>query len=224
MKLTLEIDEATHQRLLALAKRQRVTLGEALQRLLAPVEEHFIPKHGGYEHLLSYQKAKIVFDGTVFFVKKWLPKHGDRTVDQMVQAARSGKQNIVEGSEASGTSKEMEIKLTNAARHSLGELREDYQDFLRTRGLKLWPATHAYARRLSQLNRQPGTTYADFQKGIESEDPEISANVLLGVTKVAHYLLGQQLKALERAFLKEGGMRERMHAARLRVRKKDGKD
>ncbi|MFO1485364.1 MAG: four helix bundle suffix domain-containing protein [Verrucomicrobiaceae bacterium] len=224
MKLTLEIDDTTHQRLLALAQRQQLTMGEALQKLLAPVDDSFIPKHGGYEHLLSYQKARIVFDGTVFFVKKWLPKHGDRTVDQMVQAARSGKQNIVEGSEASGTSKEMEIKLTNAARHSLGELKEDYQDFLRTRGLTLWPSTHAYAKRLAALNRQPGTTYADFQKGIESEDPEIAANVLLGVTKVTHYLLGQQIKALEQAFLREGGMRERMHAARLRVRRKDGKD
>jgi four helix bundle protein len=111
----------------------------------------------------------IVFDGTVFFTKKWLPKYGDRTVDQMVQAARSGKQNIVEGSDASGTSKEMEIKLTNVARHSQGELKEDYQDFLRTRGWEEWPATHRYARRLCELNRLPGAIHADFQKGIESE-------------------------------------------------------
>ena len=176
------------------------------------------PPHGGYEKLLSYQKALIVFDGTVFFTKKWLPKYGDRTVDQMVQAARSGKQNIVEGSEASGTSKKMEITLTNAARHSQGELKEDYQDFLRTRGLPEWPATHRYARLLRELNRLPGATYADFQKGIESDNPEISANVLLGLVKVTHTLLGKQIKALEQKFLKEGGLSERMTQARLTAR------
>ena len=184
----------------------------------------FIPPHGGYEKLRSYQKALIVFDGTVFFVKKWLPAWGDRTVDQMVQAARSGKQNIVEGSMASGTSKEMEIKLTNVARHSQEELKEDYRDFLRTRGLEEWPETHRYARRLRELNRVPGAGYADFQKGIESDDPEIAANVLLGLVKVTSFLLKRQIEALERAFLKEGGMRERMMAARLRTRAEQRKD
>lgn len=187
-------------------------------------DDHFIPPHGGFEKLLSYQKALIIFDGTVFFVKKWLPAKGDRTVDQMVQAARSGKQNIVEGSEASATSKEMELKLTNVARSSLGELREDFQDFLRTRGLPEWPPSHRYARRLSALCRKPGGTYADFQKGIESDDPEIAANVLLGLCRVAHFLLGRQIQALEQAFLKEGGLRERMTRARLRVRERDGRD
>jgi len=218
MKLTVEIDDATHQRLLTLAQRQGLTLGAALEKLLAPVEEGFIPKHGGFENLLSYQKAVILYDGTVFFVKRWLPKCGDRTVDQMVQAARSGKQNIQEGSEAAATSKESELKLTNVARASLGELKEDYQDFLRTRGFNVWPADHTYARRLRELCRKPGTSYADFQKGIESDDAEVAANVLLGVTKVAHFLLRQQIKALEQAFLKEGGLRERMSAARRRVR------
>ena len=82
---------------------------------------HFIPPHGGYEQLLSYQKALVVFDGTVFFVKKWLPRMGDRTVDQMVQAARSGKQNIVEGSIASAMSKQKEIDLTNTELSKLEE-------------------------------------------------------------------------------------------------------
>ena len=138
---------------------------------MPPDDSGFIPPHGGYEKLLSYQKALIVFQGTVFFVKRWLPAYGDRTVDQMVQAARSGKQNIVEGSVASGTSKEMEIKLTNAARHSQEELKEDYKDFLLTRGLEEWPETHRYSRRLRVLNRKRGAVYADFQKGIESDDP-----------------------------------------------------
>jgi len=191
---------------------------------MTPLDDHFMPPHGGYKQLLSYQKAVIVFVGTCFFVKKWLAKHGDRTVDQMVQAARSGKQNIVEGSVASGTSKEMEVKLTNVARASLEELKEDYRDFLRTRRLPHWEAEHPYAQRLRQLNRTPGADYSTFQKGIENEDPEIAANVLLGLTSVACYLLQKQLEALEQAFLKEGGLRERMTRARLEARKMDSKD
>lgn len=184
-------------------------------------DDHFIPQHGGYEKLLSYQKALIVFDGTVYFVKKWLPVYGDRTVDQMVQAARSGKQNIIEGSVASGTSKETEIKLTNVARASQEELKEDYRDFLRTRGLAEWPETHRYAQRLRELNRRPGAAYKDFQRGIESDDPEIAGNVMLGLVKVTVFLLKRQLESLEKAFLKEGGLRERMTAARLKARGKD---
>src|SRR5213082_2190208 len=99
--------------------------------------EHFIPTHGGYENLLSFQKARIVYDGTVRFCQRFLKK-SDRTVDQMVQAARSVKQNILEASRASGTSKETEIKLTNVARASLEELLEDYRDFLRLRGAQMW--------------------------------------------------------------------------------------
>ena len=96
--------------------------------------EHFIPSHGGYENLLSFQKARIVYDGTVRFCQRFLKKR-DRTVDQMIQAARSGKQNILEASRASGTSKETEIKLTNVAQASLEELLKDYRDFLRLRGI-----------------------------------------------------------------------------------------
>lgn len=99
--------------------------------------EKFIPPHGGYENLLSFRKARIVYDGTVRFCERFLDKR-DRTREQMVRAARSGKQNIIEGSQASGTSKEIEIKLMNVARASLEELLEDYRDFLRVRGLPLW--------------------------------------------------------------------------------------
>jgi four helix bundle suffix protein len=113
----------------------------------------FIPVHGGYKDLHAYQKAVIVYDATVRFCDRFLAKHGDRTRDQMIQAARSGKQNIVEGSQASGTSKEMELKLTNVARASLEELAEDYRDFLRLRGSAEWLATHPYAQRLRALNR-----------------------------------------------------------------------
>jgi four helix bundle protein len=97
----------------------------------------FIPPHGGYKKLLSYRKALIVFQATVYFCDRFIDKRS-RTHDQMVQAARSGKQNIVEGSMASGTSKETEIKLTNVARASLEELLEDYSDFLLVRGLQEW--------------------------------------------------------------------------------------
>jgi four helix bundle suffix protein len=185
-------------------------------------ERGFIPAHGGYRKLRSYQKAEIVFDATVFFCARFLSKR-DRTVDQMVQAARSGKQNIVEGSHASGTSKEMEIKLTNVARASLAELEEDYTDFLRTRRLPEWPPNHPYALRLRTLNHTPDATYAIFQKGIESPEPEIAANVILGLVRVTCYLLDRQIAALERSFLQEGGLRERMTRARLRKRDERGK-
>jgi four helix bundle suffix protein len=175
---------------------------------------HFIPPHGGYEDLLSFQKARIVFDGTVRFCERFLQKR-DRTYDQMIQAARSGKQNILEGSEASGTSKEMEIKLTGVAKASLGELLEDYADFLRLRGAVEWPKEHRYTKRLRQLNRLPGANYETFKKGIEHPDPLIAANVMIGLIKLTRYLLGQQLKRLEQDFLKEGGLRERMTRARL---------
>ncbi len=177
----------------------------------------FIPPHGGYQNLLSYQKAKIVFDATVYFCNRFLEKR-DRTYDQMVQAARSGKQNIVEGSQASGTSKEMEIKLTNVARASQEELLEDYRDFLRTHQLEEWDITHPYTQRLRDLNRTPGASYETFRKGIEHQDPAICANVIIGLIKVTNFLLDQQLKKLEQDFLNDGGLREAMTRARVATR------
>ncbi|MCL2028305.1 MAG: four helix bundle suffix domain-containing protein [Bacteroidales bacterium] len=179
----------------------------------------FIPAHGGYRHLKSYQKAEIIYDGTVYFTKRFFGKY-DRTIGQMVQAARSGKQNIVEASMASGTSKEMEIKLTNVARASLEELLIDYQDFLRTNKLPLWDKEHKFAVRLRVLNKIPDATYETFRKAIEHESPEICANSMIGLIKVASFLLHQQIKTLEQAFLREGGLRERMTRARLSIRNK----
>src|SRR5215813_9818910 len=138
------------------------------------MSDGFIPKHGGYKKLLSYQKAEIVYDATVYFCNRFIDKRS-RTHDQMVQAARSGKQNVIEGSMASATSKETEIKLTNVARASLEELLTDYRDFLRTRGLEEWPRDHPYVGRLRQLNRLPEATYETFRKGIEHPDPAIGA-------------------------------------------------
>lgn len=174
----------------------------------------FIPPHGGYQNLFSFQKAQIVFDATVYFCQRFLDKR-DRTYDQMVQAARSGKQNIVEGSQVSGTSKEFEIKLTNVARASLEELLTDYRDFLRVRKLAEWTPDHPYAQRLRQLNRTPGANYETFRRGIEHADPAICANVIIGLIKVTNFLLDRQIQALERAFLKQGGLREAMTRARL---------
>jgi four helix bundle protein len=143
------------------------------------VPRSFIPRHGGYKNLLSYQKAEIVYDATVRFCDRFIER-GDRTRDQMVQAARSGKQNIIEGSMASGTSMEMEIKLTNVARASLEELLADYRDFIRVRGIEEWSRDHPHARRLRELNAIRGATYETFRKGVEHPEPAIAANVIIG--------------------------------------------
>jgi four helix bundle suffix protein len=183
------------------------------------VPERFIPPHGGYQSLLSYQKAQIVYDATVRFCARFLDKR-DRTCGQMIQAARSGKQNILEGSQASGTSKEAEIKLTNVARASLEELLEDYRDFLRLRGIEEWSKEHRYVKRLRLLNRQQNANYQTFRKGLEHRDPSICVNVVIGLIKVTNYLLDRQLLRLEKAFVQEGGLRERMTRARLTERAK----
>lgn len=113
----------------------------------------FIPTHGGYRNLITYQKSEVIYDGTIYFTTRFFKKY-DRTIDQMVQAARSGKQNIAEASMASATSKETEIKLTNVARASLEELLIDFQDFLRTHKLKVWEKEHQYVVRFRELNRR----------------------------------------------------------------------
>jgi four helix bundle suffix protein len=181
--------------------------------------EGFIPVHGGYRNLITYQKSEIIYDGTVYFCDHFFHKY-DRTVSQMVQAARSGKQNIAEASLASGTSKETEIKLTNVARASLGELLIDYEDYLRTKKLEKWDRDHNLSKRFSDLNKTPNANYDTFKKGIEHENPEISANMLRCLINVTIYLLGRQLKTLEMAFITEGGLRERMTTARINYRKK----
>ena len=163
----------------------------------------------------------MVYQATLHFCDRFIDKRS-RTHDQMVQAARSGKQNILEGSQASGTSKETELKLTNVARASQEELLEDYRDFMRARKIEEWTPDHRYAQRLRRLNRTPGANYDTFKKGIEHPDPAICANVIVGLIKVTNYLLDQQLKRLEQDFLKAGGLRERMTRARLAARAKQG--
>ena len=128
-----------------------------------PDPEGFIPPHGGYQNLLAYQKALVVYDATVCFCDRFMDRRS-RTHDQMVQAARSGKQNILEGSEASGTSKEAEIKLTGVAKASQKELLEDYRDFMRNRGIEEWPPDHRYAMRLRRAEPYTRRELPDLQK------------------------------------------------------------
>ncbi len=179
-------------------------------------DEGFIPAHGGYETLKAFQKARIVYDGTVCFCGRFLEKR-DRTVDQMVQAARSGKQNILEGSQVSGTSKEMELKLVGVARASLGELLEDYHDHLRTRGLKLWPKSGREALYVRKLGAE-NATYESYRTYLETRPAETVANILICLIHQTNFLLDRLLARLEADFLREGGLRERMTRARLRSR------
>ncbi len=181
--------------------------------------QNFIPPHGGYEELLSFQKARIVYDGTVKFCERFLDGR-DRTVDQMVQAARSGKQNILEASQASGTSKETEIKLVNVARASLEELLEDYRDFLRVRRAELWEKNSREAQFERRLGSRENRSYEPYRTYIETRPAEIVANILICLIHQTNYLLDQQLRQLEKAFLEEGGLRERMTRARLSARSK----
>ena len=182
-------------------------------------KEGFIPVHGGYRNLITYQKSEIIYDGTVYFTKRFFQKY-DRTIDQMVQAARSGKQNIAEASMASATSKETEIKLTNVARASLEELLIDYEDFLRTNKLKLWGKDHKLTVRFRELNKTPNANYQTYIKAIENPEPEICANSMICLIKIVTWLLNQQIKSLEKAFINEGGLRERMTKARIEKRNK----
>lgn len=179
--------------------------------------EGFIPPHGDYEKLESFQKARIVYDGTARFCERFLEKR-DRTYDQMVQAARSGKQNIIEGTKASGTSKETEIKLINVARASLEELLEDYRDYLRVRSAPLWKKDSKEALFVRKLGSVPNTPYESYRTYIETRPAETVANILICLVHQTNYLLDQQLRRLEQDFLKQGGLRERMTRARLAER------
>jgi len=187
-----------------------------------PEQPGFIPPHGNYRELLSYQKAEVVYDLTYRFCQRFLSR-GDRTIDQMVQAARSGKQNIVEGSKASRTSKEMEIKLTNVARASLEELLVDYRDFLRVRDLRLWAKDSKEARFVRQLGKNSRATYETYREFCETRPPEVVANIAICLIHQANYLLDRQIHRLEQDFVREGGLRERMTQARLQYRNRGKK-
>lgn len=172
-----------------------------------------IPPHGGYRELQSYQMSEIVYDATIVFCNRFIDRRS-RTHDQMVQAARSGKQNIAEGSMASGTSKKTELKLIGVARASLEELLLDFQDFLRQRGLPLWGKEHEQALAVRKLAHSKNRSYMSYKTYVEASPPEVAANALICLIHQTNYLLDQQLRALEKEFLKEGGFTERLYRAR----------
>ena len=175
-----------------------------------------IPPHGGYRELQSYQMAEIVFDGTVVFCDRFIDRRS-RTHDQMVQAARSGKQNIAEGSMASGTSKKTELKLIGVARASLEELLLDFQDYLRQQGLPLWGKEHPKAKEVRALAYRSNRSYTTYKTYFEAS-PEIAANTMICLIHQTNYLLDQQLRALEKEFLKEGGFTEKLYRVRSQMR------
>lgn len=203
-----------------------------------------LPRHGGYRRLKSFQIAQLVYDVTVRFCDRYIDKRS-RTHDQMVQAARSGVQNIAEGSKASGTSKKSELKLTNVARASLEELRLDYEDFLRQRRLAIWEKadprrTELIDRRCANVEEVAAWAREVHKRGLESENPEsvvvstqstpstsstpstfpeIAANAALVLIAVACGLLDRQLAAQARAFENEGGFTERMYRRRVQTRR-----
>jgi len=179
-------------------------------------QPQLLPPRGDYRTLLSYRKAELVYRLTYRFCQRFL-RRGDRTVDQMVQAARSGKQNIVEGSKAAAASKEMEIKLTNVARASLEELLEDYRDFLQLRDLRIWARDSREARYVRRLGRQ-SADYASFREFVETRSAEVVANIAICLIHQANFLLDRQLQHLQADFLKNGGLRERMTRMRLQAR------
>jgi restriction system protein len=177
-----------------------------------------IPPHGGYRNLKSYQTAEIVYDATVVFCNRYISRRS-RTHDQMVQAARSGKQNIAEGSMASGTSRKTELKLIGVARASLEELLLDYQDFLRQRDLQLWGKDHLQAAEIRKLAWEKNRSYATYKSYIEKGSEEVAANAIICLIHQANYLLDQQLRQLEKQFLDEGGFTERLYKARTQARR-----
>jgi four helix bundle suffix protein len=179
-----------------------------------------IPPYGQYRNLLSFRKATIVYDVTFRFCHRFLSKF-DRTVDQMVQSARSGKQNIMEGSKAAATSKETELKLTNVARASLEELLGDYEDFLRVRNLRLWPKESKEAQFVRRLGSNPQSTFEDYRDFVETRPAEVVANIALCLIHQANFLLDQQIHRLEKELVENGGIRERITRARRRYRKEN---
>jgi four helix bundle suffix protein len=183
-----------------------------------PDPDRLLPPRGDYQTLLSFKKAEVVYDITFRFAHKFLSR-GDRTVDQMIQSARSGKKNILEGSKAGRASKETELKLTNVARASLEELLDDYLDFLRARDLPLWDKDSKEAQYVRKLGRKTPQTFEDYRTFVETRPPAVVANIAICLIHQTNYLVDQQLLRLEKDFLEQGGLRERMTRVRLQYRK-----
>lgn len=160
--------------------------------------------------------SEIVYDATVKFCSRFIDKYS-RTTDQMIQAARSGRQNIAEGSMASAVSKETEIKLTGVARASLEELLLDYQDYLRQHGMALWQKDDSRVLEIRAIGKTDNRSYKSYRTYFEGPS-ETAANTLICLIHQTNYLLDQQLRQLEKQFVKEGGLRENMFKARMNYR------
>ena len=202
--------------------------------------DSLIPPHGGYKKLRTYKLGNLIYDATAAFCAQYLDRK-DRTYDQMVQAARSGVANIIEGSEASATSKKTELKLTNVAKASQEELLADYQAFLRQRGLPEWAANSLAAQTvrrarpetLDQLRQLMAVLVSDPALGLpRSSDlsdlsdkaarkAEVAGNVMLCLINQETYLLARQIARLAADFEQEGGFTERLHRIRTEIRKKE---
>ena len=176
----------------------------------------FLPQHGHYRNLRVYQVTEMIYDITFHFCQRFLQK-GDRTIDQMVQAARSGKQNIAEGNQAAATSSETEIKLTNMAKASLEELLDDYEDYLRVRGLQQWGPLHSRYDAMRQYARSK-QIQKDYASQIQKMNDEEIANLSITLIHQASYMLQPLLETMQDRFVKEGGIKERMLHARLDYR------
>ena len=170
-----------------------------------------------WKDLYFYRKSDTLYQLTVEFCKRFLPAHGDRTVDQMVQAARSGKQNIVEGSEDGQTSSEMEIKLLNVARGSLQELRADYHDYLNTHHLTFWPKDSERQQRLRHFCHSHND-YSVYEPLMAKMNDEEMANMALTLCHQTDKMMCAYIEKLEEKFVTEGGIKERMYAARTGYR------
>lgn len=182
--------------------------------------EGLIPPHGGYQGLQAFQMSEIVYDATVVFCRLNIPLRS-RTHDQMVQAARSGRQNIAEGSVASGTSKKIELKLVGIARASLEELLLDYRDYLRQNGHHLWDKDDLKAVYIRKLCYRDDRSYSTYRPYIEEKGPANAANAMVCIIHQTNYLLDQLLHQLERAFLEDGGFTERLYRMRQQRRTRD---
>ena len=177
----------------------------------------FLPQHGHYRHLRVYHVAEALYDLTYLFCRRFLSAYKDRTVDQMVQAARSGKQNIAEGNQAAATSSETEIKLTNVAKASIEELLTDYEDYLRTRQLPQWDANHP---RFAAMRNwaQSGDFLSSFAVKAPKMSDEEMANLAITLCHQIISMLTHLLKTMQQRFVTQGGIKERMHAARIGYR------
>lgn len=211
-RIVMEVREACRN----IEKAKETNMPDSAQKTENP---GLIFPHGSYQELTSFQMAEIVYDATIVFCDRFISKRS-RTHDQMVQAARSGKQNIAEGCMASGTSKKTEIKLVGVARASLEELLVDYKDYLRQNGLDLWNKDQAKTKTVRALAFAENRSYKTYKSYFEEGPAETAANTAMCLVHQTNYLLDQQLRTLEKEFLEKGGFTERLYKTRMQRKNK----